>query len=80
MPGMPGIPNQTGFTIGVPGMPNRTSKNREWIISPARDLGPKFWAARAWTHFFHAHEMLFLSANGPFNFVMPKYIKFRLSH
>ena len=28
---------------------------------------------------FHAHEMLFLSTNGPLNFVMPKYMKFRLS-
>ena len=40
----------------------------------------QFWAARVWPHFFHAYEMLFLSANGPFNFVMPKYIKLRLSH
>ena len=31
----------------------------------------QFWAARVWPHFFHAYEMLFLSTNGPFNFVMP---------
>ena len=40
----------------------------------------QFWAARVWTHFFHAYAMLFLSTNGPFNFVMPKYIKLRLPH
>ena len=27
----------------------------------------------------HAHQMLFRSTNGPLNFVMPKYMKFRLS-
>ena len=42
MPGMPRMPNPNGFTIGIPGMPSRTSKNWEWNISPARDLGPKF--------------------------------------
>ena len=42
MPGMPSMPNPNGFTISMPGMPNRTSKNWEWIISPARDLRPKF--------------------------------------
>jgi len=28
-PDMPGMPNPTGFTIGMPGMPKRTSKNWE---------------------------------------------------
>ena len=41
-PDMQGMPNPNGFTIGMPSMPNWMSKNWEWIISPARDLGPKF--------------------------------------
>ena len=40
----------------------------------------QFWAARAWTHFFHAYEMLFLSTNVPLNFVTSKYVKFSSSH
>ena len=36
-----GMPNPNGFTIGMPDLPSRTSKNWEWNISPARDLGPK---------------------------------------
>ena len=42
IPGMPSMLSPTGFKIGMPGMPNRTSKNWEWNISTARDLGPKF--------------------------------------
>ena len=41
-PDMQGMPNPNGFTIGMPSMPNWMRKNWEWIISPARDLGPKF--------------------------------------
>ena len=34
--------SHAGYANFMPGMQNRTSKNWEWIISPARDLGPKF--------------------------------------
>ena len=34
--------SHAGHANFMPGMPNQTSKNWEWIINPARDLGPKF--------------------------------------
>ena len=56
---------------------NESSARRGiWDLSLARSV----LGCEGMNPIFHACEMLFLSTNGPFNFVMPKYIKLRLSH
>ena len=50
-----GTPNQV-ITIGMPGMPNQRSENWEWMINPARDLGPMV----GWVNFgLRGHEPIF---------------------
>ena len=65
------------FQTGRAKTGNESSARRGiWDLSLARSV----LGCEGMNPIFHAYGMLILSTNGPFNFVMPKYIKLRLSH